>query len=73
MEKFLAEKIPDEEIPVRPVILFTNPRVDLDAGESPVPAITPKKLKSLIRADLKSGRPLPQSLQKRLRGILEEA
>jgi hypothetical protein len=71
MEKFLAEKLPDEDVPVRPLILFTNPRVDLDAGKSPVPVVTPKKLKSLIRADLKSGRPLPQSLQKRLRGILE--
>jgi len=71
MEKFLAEKLPDEDVPVRPLTLFTNPRVDLDAGKSPVPVVTPKKLKSLIRADLKSGRPLPQSLQKRLRGILE--
>ncbi len=72
MEKFLAEKLPDEEIPVRPVILFTHPRVVLSAEGSPIPAITTKKLKSFVRSEIKSQKLLPQSLQKRLRKVLEE-
>jgi len=47
----LLKKLPlnDEEIPVRPLILFINPRVQLSADECPVPALRAAKLKSWLR------------------------
>ena len=55
LQRYLAKKLPGVEIPVQPVILFGNPTAELDAGESPVPAIHYKKLKDWLRGRSKSG------------------
>ncbi len=55
------------EIPVRGVIVFTNPDVQLDAEESPVPALRPSKVKDWLRAQ--RGGNLPEEQRK----ALEEA
>jgi hypothetical protein len=55
LQRYLAKKLPGVEIPVQPVILFGNPTAELDAGESPVPAVHYKKLKDWLRGRSKSG------------------
>ena len=55
LRRYVAKKIPDIEVPVQPVIVFANPAAEVDAGESPVPAIHYKKLKEWLRGPGKSG------------------
>ncbi|MDY7076040.1 MAG: nuclease-related domain-containing protein [Chloroflexota bacterium] len=47
--RWLACNLPDVEVPVRPVIVFVNPDVTLDADGSPVPTFYGKKVKAWLR------------------------
>ncbi len=52
MKKFLKETLPDGlEIPTRCIILFVDPDVQLDAEDSPVPALRAVKLKGWLRGE----------------------
>lgn len=51
IRSFLREKLPEVDVPVRPVILFIDPRVQLDAAGSPVPALRGAELKRWLRKD----------------------
>lgn len=69
LREHLEEKLGDPErasrIPVRAVIVFVNEDVQLEADESPVPALYRKKVKDWLRGpgDLKA---LPAALQDQL-------
>lgn len=70
LREFLEEQMEGaEQVPVRPVIVFVNEDVQLDADDSPVPAFYRKKVKDWLRGpgDL---RPLSESLQSRLAEVL---
>lgn len=48
--KFLSKKLDETNIPeIKPVLVFTNDDVELDAGDSPIPAMKLKQLKEFLR------------------------
>ncbi len=50
VEKFLEKNVPDEiRPPVKAVLVFTNPRAEVDAENSPIPTVTLKDLKATVR------------------------
>ncbi len=55
LSRYLAKQLPDVQIPLQPVILFGNPTAEVDAADSPVPAVHVKKLKDWLRGPGKSG------------------
>ena len=73
-KRFLQKKLPDGmDVPVRPLLIFINPNVHLEADDSPVPAFLLSKAKRWIRKEGRSSN-LPdevwQALQDAL-GIIE--
>ncbi len=65
MRRFLAERLPDVEVPVRGVLLFIHPDAQLEARDAPIPAFRPSRLRRWLR---RSGRrdPLPEEVHRRL-------
>lgn len=55
LRRYLAKNLPGVEVPIQPVILFGSPAAEVDAGESPIPAIHYKKLKDWLRGPGKNG------------------
>lgn len=55
LQRYLAQKLPGVEIPLQPVIVFGHAAAEVDAGESPVPAMHHKKLKDWLRGPGKAG------------------
>jgi hypothetical protein len=49
LEKFLGKNLPDVEMPVKGVIVFTNTAATVEADDAPAPALHTKKLKDYIR------------------------
>ena len=50
MNKFFAKKLEESDIPeIKPILVFTTDEVELDAGESPIPALKLKQLKEFMR------------------------
>jgi hypothetical protein len=50
LKKFFAKKLEESDIPeVKPILVFTTDEVELDAGESPIPAMKLKQLKEFMR------------------------
>ncbi|WKZ38272.1 MAG: hypothetical protein QY332_10055 [Anaerolineales bacterium] len=53
--KFLSKKLDETNIPeIKPVLVFTNDDVELDAGDSPIPAMKLKQLKEFMRQGTKN-------------------
>jgi hypothetical protein len=70
VKKALKKLTPDTlDIPVRALILFVDPDVQLDAEDSPVPAIRAAKLKSWLRGEGRAVN-LPEETQKQLHQAL---
>ncbi len=69
LERYLSNRLPDAESPVRAVIVFANPNVTIDADDSPVPVFYRKKIKTWLRGagNLK---PLPADLHRQLAEVL---
>ena len=65
LTSWLADHLPDVEIPTRAVIVFVNPDADLDAGDSPVPVFYGKKVKAWLRGPGKL-KPLPSGVHRQL-------
>lgn len=65
LKRWLAKQLPDVEVPVRAAIVFVNPDVQLDAGDSPVPAFYGKKIKPWLRGPGKL-KPLSPDVQRQL-------
>jgi len=50
LKKFLAKKLDESDIPeIKPILIFTTDEVELDAGESPIPAMKLKQVKEFMR------------------------
>ncbi len=50
LKKFFAKKLDESNIPeIKPVLVFTNDEVELNASESPIPAMKLKQLKEFMR------------------------
>ena len=71
LRRFLAQRLPDEEVPIEGAVVFTNPQVDLETENPAVPALDGKQLKSFLR-DLSKEEPIPGSQRKQLAEILAE-
>ncbi|HRQ24278.1 MAG TPA: hypothetical protein PLF42_12695 [Anaerolineales bacterium] len=55
MKKFLVKKLGNDNVPdVKPILVFTSDDVEVDAGESPIPAMKLKQLKELMRQGAKN-------------------
>jgi hypothetical protein len=53
-KKYLAQKMAGETAPeVKPLLVFTHDKVELEAGESPIPAMKLKQLKGFMREEAK--------------------
>ena len=65
----LTAKYPDLKVPVRAVIVFTNPKAALDIEPSPIPVLMADELKNYIRSENKL-RELPNSIQRKIRDAL---
>ena len=70
LRTLLTDRLPDEEIPTRGIIVFVNPDADLDAGDSPVPAFYGKKVKAWLRGPGKL-KPLPTAVYRQLTEALD--
>lgn len=55
LRKFLAKKMDDANIPeIRPILVFTSDEVEVEAGDSPIPAMRLKQLKEFLRQGAKN-------------------
>jgi hypothetical protein len=71
LRRFLARRLPDDDVPIEGVVVFTNPRVNLETENPTVPVLDGKQFKSFLR-DLSKERPIPASQWKQLAEILAE-
>ena len=69
LRRFLAQQLPDGEVPIEGVVVFTNPQVDLETENPAVPVLDGKQFKSFLRS-LSKERPIPGSQRKQLAEIL---
>jgi hypothetical protein len=71
MQDWLQKQGDDQEVPVRGVVVFTNPKAELQLNGPPVDAMSAKQLKGWIR---KAGRlpPLSKEDQAQLAELLDE-
>jgi hypothetical protein len=69
IQKMIAAKAPDLKVPVRAVIVFTNPKVQLDIEPSPFTVLRPEELKNWERGAGKLNE-LPKSIQRKMREAL---
>lgn len=50
MKKFLLKKMAENSVPeIKPILVFTHDQVEVEPGESPIPALKLKQLKGFIR------------------------
>lgn len=54
-QRFIARQIPDTPIEAQPLIVFTHPTAEVEAGASPIPAVHVKKVKDWLRSRPKGG------------------
>lgn len=69
LRRFLAQRLPGEEVPIEGLVIFTNPQVDLETENPAVPVLDGKQFKSFLR-DLSKERPMPGSQRRQLAEIL---
>jgi hypothetical protein len=69
LRRFLAQRLPDEEIPIEGVVVFANPQVDLQVENAAVPVLDGSQFKLFLR-DLSKDRPIPDSQRKQLAEML---
>jgi hypothetical protein len=55
LQRFLSKKLPDVEVQIQPMIVFGSPKAEVNAADSPIPAVHAKKLKEWLRSHAKSG------------------
>ena len=54
-KKFFAKHMDESAVPeIKPILVFTNEQVELEPGESPIPAVKLKQLKGFMREEAKS-------------------
>jgi len=69
--KLLKENLPDQaaDISVEPVIVFTDPKVDLTVEDPEVPVLKGKQLKTFVR-DATKGPSIPAEIRKQIIALL---
>lgn len=73
VRKFFEKNMDGMSIPeVKAVLVFTNEKVELDAGDSPIPAMKLKQLKEFLRQSVKN-RVLSSTQIKQLTDLLPQA
>ena len=73
LRDWLQQQAPDlEDVPVRGLVVFTNPKAEVKLDDAPTPALSPKQLKGWLR---KAGKlpPLPKETLARLTRLLDDA
>ena len=71
LKKYLAKHMDESEIPdINALMVFTNENVELDAGDSPIPALKLKQVKEFIRQKAKEKK-LPAEIVNKLKSVLE--
>jgi hypothetical protein len=55
LRRYLAKKLPDVDVPLTPVIVFSHPTVELDVADTSVPVVHVKKLKDWLRSAKNQG------------------
>ena len=64
LSSFVKKRIPDQSVPdARPVLVFTNDKVELEVGETPILTLPLKKLKETIRKSNKENALSPQQIE----------
>jgi hypothetical protein len=71
VKEWVTKALPDADIPVNGVILFTNPKVDLQVKQAPVPAMDPGELVAYMKQGLKGQPTLSTATQTALRSLLD--
>ena len=71
LRQFLAEHESGEDVEIQNVVVFYNPRAELDVSEAPVPIVDPKGLKKAIRKQ--TDEKLPAKQYQALRKLFDEA
>ena len=72
LQRFLKKKISDRELPpIRSVLVFTDPRVEIRTSDTPIPALPIIKLKEFIRKQAKE-KPISSSVIVALKGVFPE-
>jgi hypothetical protein len=71
VQSWVQGHLPDAEVPVRPVIVFVNPKAQLQLEEPSVPAVALDDLKTHLRTALKN-KPLPPATLQALTDLCDE-
>lgn len=71
VQNWLHTRLSDTEVPVRPVIVFVNPKAQLQLEEPSVPAVAVADLKGYLRTALEE-KSLPQATLKALTDLCDE-
>ena len=73
LEKYFKQNLPEGATPpaINVVLVFLDPDIEVDAEESPIPAMQAKKLKDFIRKVSKE-QPMPQAEVERIKAALEK-
>ena len=56
LERHLHKKLPDVQVPLTPVVVFSSPTVELDVSDTLVPVVHAKQIKEWLRGNGKSGK-----------------
>jgi hypothetical protein len=72
MQRYLEEHVPGVEVPVRGVVLFTHPDVELDLEEPPVQVFYGKKIRGWLRGP-GMGKALPDDVRQQVEQALMQA
>ncbi len=73
VKKFLAKKMDAAEVPeVKALLLFLNEDLELDPGDSPLPAVKIKRLKEFMREQAKNRALTSEQIQKIVALLQEE-
>jgi hypothetical protein len=70
INKILTEKMPNLKVQVRAVIVFSNPKVELNFEPAPIPVLLANDLKDYLRGENKL-KELPNSIQRKMREALD--
>lgn len=71
VEEWLARKMPQLDVPVHGVVVFTHPEVILDAQDSAYPAMVTDKLAEYLKQGMKGQPTLSTANQKEMRRTLD--
>ena len=71
LKQFIAERLPDQPVPVYPVIVFTEIEAELELVEPTVDTMPLSDLKSYLRS-VDSGETLPRQMYRALRDMFDD-